>query len=88
MVLEGFQDHPIEISDTLAPIPIAAPGGNLLVEIVDGTNDEVVQAEVRQVMREKREAFGIDREIFEEGEDVMDVLCQVAVRDQEIPRYT
>ena len=39
-------------------------------------------------MREKGGAFGINREIFEEGEDVMDVLCQVAVRDQEILRYT
>ena len=42
MVLEGHQDYPIEIPNSLAPIPIAAPGGNLLVEIVDRTNDDVV----------------------------------------------
>ena len=37
MVLEGSQD-------SLEPIPIPAPGGNLLMEIVDGTDDVAAQA--------------------------------------------
>ena len=39
------------------------------------------------VLREEGGAFGITGEIFKKGEDVMDILCQVVVRDQEIPRY-
>ena len=97
MVLEGCQDHPIEIPDSPVPILIPAPGGNLLVEIVDGTNDDMAQvvaedlAEgvgVRRVMREEGGVFRINGEVFKDGEDVMDVLCWVAARDQEILRYT
>ena len=95
MVLEGHQDHPIEIPDNPALIPIPAPGGNLLVEINDRVDDDMVQvimedqveAGVRWVTVEEGGVFRIDGEIFKEGEDVMDVLCQVAARDQEIPRY-
>ena len=42
MVLEGCQDNPIKIPDSLVLIPIPPLGGNLLVEIVDRTNDDVV----------------------------------------------
>ena len=43
MVLEGHQDHLIKIPDSLAPIPIPAPRGHLLVEIDDGVDDMAVQ---------------------------------------------
>ena len=45
-VLEGHQENPIEIPDTPPPILIPPPGGNILVEIVDGMDDEAVQAVV------------------------------------------
>ena len=81
-VLEGCQDHLIEIPDSPAPIPIPAPGGNLLVEIMDRTDNDAVQAIVEdqveagviRVMRVEGRVFGITREIFEEGEDIIDVL--------------
>ena len=41
-VLEERWDSLILILDSLEPIPVPAPGGNLLVEIVNGTNDVVV----------------------------------------------
>ena len=96
MVLEGHQDHLIEIPDSPVPILIPAPGRNLLVEIMDRIDNDVVQAVVedqveagvRRVSREEGGAFRIEGEVFEEGEDMMDVLCWVVARDQEIPRYT
>ena len=39
------------------------------------------------MLREEGGVFGIEGEIFKEGEDVLDVLRQVVVRDQEILRY-
>ena len=42
MVLEATQDHPIIIPDSLPLVPIPAPGGNLLMEINDGTDDAAV----------------------------------------------
>ena len=41
--LEATQDHLIVIPDSPLPIPIPAPGGNLLVEINNGTNDAAAQ---------------------------------------------
>ena len=41
IVLET-QGNPIEIPNSLALIPIPPPGGNLLVEIINGIDDEVV----------------------------------------------
>ena len=35
---------------------------------------------------EEARVLGVDREIFE-GEDMLDILKWVVVRDQEIPRY-
>ena len=43
MVLEGTQGNLIEIPNSPAPILIPPPGGNLLVEIVDGMDDDMVQ---------------------------------------------
>ena len=45
-VLEGYQGDPIEIPNSPVPILIPPPGGNLLVEIVDGTDNEVMQTAV------------------------------------------
>ena len=81
-VLEATQDHPIIIPDSLPPIPIPAPGGNLLVEIENGTDDAVAQvitedqAEgvVRRVMIEEGRVFRVAGEFYKEGEDLMDVL--------------
>ena len=42
MVLEGCRRNSIEIPDSLAPIPIPPPGDNLLVEIVDGMDNDAV----------------------------------------------
>ena len=83
MALEGTWDSPIIIPDSLLPIPIPAPRGNLLVEIEDGTNDVAVQVITedqvegrvrRRVMIEEGGVFGVAREFYEEGEDIMDVL--------------
>ena len=38
-------------------------------------------------MGEEARVFGVKGEIFEEGEDILDVLRQVVVREQEILRY-
>ena len=95
MVLEATQDNPIVIPDSLPPIPIPAPGGNLLVEIDDGV-DEVVQVIAedqvegvvrRRVMIEEGGVFGVTGEFYEEGEDLMDVLRQVEAWNAKIPRY-
>ena len=81
--LEGNQDHPIIIPDSPPPIPIPALSGNLLVEIVDRTDDVEAQANAedqvegrvrRRVMIEEGGAFGVAGELYEEGEDIMDVL--------------
>ena len=94
--LEVTQDHPIEIPDSPVPIPILAPGGNLLVEIDDGVDNEAAQVitedqtEVvvrRRVMIREGGAFGVAREFYEEGEDLMDVICWVEAWDAEISRY-
>ena len=42
MVLEEHQDYLIEIPDNPASIPIPAPVGNFLMEIMDETDDDVV----------------------------------------------
>ena len=96
MALEATQDHPIIIPDSLPPIQIPAPGGNLLVEIDDGTDDVVVQVITedqaegvvrRRVMNKEGGVFGVAREFYEEGENIMDVLWQVEVWDAKIPHY-
>ena len=96
MVLEVTQDHLIIIPDSPLPVPIPAPGGNLLVKIDDGVDDEAVQAiaedqaegrVVRRVTIEKRGVFRIAGEIYEDREDIMDVLRWIEARDAEIPRY-
>ena len=89
-VLEGCKGNLIEIPDSPAPIPIPPPGGDLLVKIVDGIDDDMAQVIVEDqagVSVTEGRAFGIDGEIFKEGEDMYDVLWQVVARDQEIPRY-
>ena len=84
--LEGTQDSPIIIPDSPPPIPIPAPGENLLVEIIDGTDDVEAQANAedqaegrvrRRVTIKEGGVFGVAREFYEEGEDIMDVLRQV-----------
>ena len=95
MVLEGWEGNLIEIPNSLALIPVPPPGGNLLVEIMDRTDDDTAQAAaedqvevgVLQVLREEGGVFGIEGETFKEGKDVIDVLRWMAVRDMEIPRY-
>ena len=67
-----------------------------MVEIIDGTDNDVVQAvaedQVKVVVvnwmagKEVR-VLGVEGEIFKEGEDMLDILCRVVARDQEIPRY-
>ena len=96
MALEGTQDSLIIIPDSLPPIPILAPGGNLLVEIEDGTDNTAVQVIVedqaegkvrRRVTIEEGGVFGVVGELYEEGEDIMDILRRVEVWDAEIPHY-
>ena len=96
MVLEVTQDHLIIIPDSPLPVPIPAPGGNLLVKIDDGVDDEAVQAIAedqaegvvrRRVMIEEGGVFGVVGEFYEEGEDIMDVLRRVEVWDTKIPQY-
>ena len=94
--LEGTQDSPILIPDSLELIPIPAPGGNLLVEIEDSTDDVAVQAIMedqvegvgrRRVMIKEGGIFRVVGELYEEGEDIMDVLRRVEAWDAEIPQY-
>ena len=42
---------------------------------------------VRRVIGEEDWEFGIVREEYKEGEEVMDVLHRIEAWDQEIPRY-
>ena len=83
MALEATWDHLIIIADSPPPIPIPAPGGNLLVEIKDGTNNAAVQVIAedqvegrvrRRMMIEEGGVFRVAGEFYEEGEDIMDVL--------------
>ena len=85
MVQEGSCDHPIIIPDSPPPIPILAPGGQLLVEINDGVDNKVVQV----IMEDQGERRGVwdCQELYEEGEEIMDVLRQVEVQDTKILRY-
>ena len=96
VALEATWDHPIIIPDSPPPIPILAPGGNLLVEIDDGTNNAVAKAITedqvegvvrRRVMIEEGGVFGVAGEFYEEGEDIMDVFRWVKAQDAEIPQY-
>ena len=96
MALEGTRDSPIIIPDSPPPMPIPAPGGNLLVEIEDRTDnaaaqviteDQVEGRVVRRVMIEEGGVFGIVGEIYEDGEDIMDVLQHIEACDAEIPQY-
>ena len=66
------------------------------MEINDRVDDEWVQAIVedqaegvvrRRVTIEEGRVFGIVGEEYEEGEDIMDVLCRAEAQDNEIPRY-
>ena len=96
MVLEGHQDHPIVIPNSLAPVPIPAPGKNLWVEINDRVDSEAAQVimedqaerQVRRVTIAEGGVFKIAGEEYKEGDDMMDVLCQVEAWDQKIPKYT
>ena len=67
-----------------------------MVEIKDGTDDVVAQANAedqaegvgrRWVTIEEGGVFGVAGELYEEGEDIMDVLRRVEVRDAKILRY-
>ena len=88
MALEGYQDNPIVVPNS-PPIPIPAPGGNLLVEIMDRTDNDMAQAitedraeaGVRRVTVRKGRVFRIIREIYEEGEDIIDMLQRVEAQD-------
>ena len=86
------------IPDSLTLIPVPPPGlgpGSVLVEIDDGVDnawaqtiaEDQAEGVERQVMIKEGGVFGVTRELYEEGEDIMDVLQRVEVRDAEIPRY-
>ena len=100
VALEHGQGNPIIIPDSPELVLVPPPGGlgpgSILVEINDGVDDEWNQAVVedqaegvvrRRVMIEEGRVFGIAREEYEDGEDIMDVLYRVEAWDQEIPRY-
>ena len=66
------------------------------MEIDNGVDNEQVQAiaedQVEGVVRwrviiKEGGVFGIVGEIYEDGEDIMDVLCRIEAHDVEIPRY-
>ena len=63
MALEGTWDSPIIIPDSPLPIPIPAPGGNLLVEIEDGSDDAAAQA----IVEDQVEGAGRRRVMIKEG---------------------
>ena len=78
------------------PPPRGLGLGSVLVEIKDGVDDEQNQVIVedqaegvvrRRVTIEEGGVFGIVRELYEEGEDILDILRQVEAWDAEIPRY-
>ena len=66
------------------------------MEIDDGVDNKAAQAIAedqaegvvrRQVLIRDGGAFGVAREFYEEGEDLMDVIHRVEAWDAEIPRY-
>ena len=76
MALEATWDHLIIIPDSPPLILIPAPGGNLLVEINDGTDDAVAQAIAedqaegvvrRRVMIEEGGVFGSGQRVLQGG---------------------
>ena len=100
LALEHGWGNPIVIPDSPEPVPVPPPRilgpGSVLVEINNGVNDEQNQAvaedQVEEVVRwrvtiEEGGVFGIAREEYEDGEDIMDVLRRVEAQDNEIPRY-
>ena len=84
--LEHGQGNPIRI-DNPELLPMPPPGGlglgSMLVEINDGVDDEwnqvVMEDQVEGVVRrrvtiEEGGVFGVVGELYEEGEDIMDIL--------------
>lgn len=78
----------------MAPIPVPPPGGNLLVEIQDGTDDEVNQVVAENLAEgegwlegAEAEELGLLGEVFQDGETILDVLWRVNARENEIPCY-
>ena len=98
--LEHGQGNLIIVLDSPELVPVPPPGGlslgSVLVEINNGVDNKQNQAiaedqaegVVRQrVTIEEGGVFGVAGELYEEGEDIMDVLQWVEAQDQEIPRY-
>ena len=92
--LEATQDHPLEIPDSPVPILVPPPVLGLesvLVEINEAAQvimeDQVEGVVRRRVTIREGGVFGVAREFYEEGEDLMDVICQVEAQDAEISRY-
>ena len=98
-VLEVTRDHLLEILDSPVPVPVPPPvlgPGSVLVEINDGVDDAWAQAiaedqaegvERRRVTIKEGGVFGVTRELYKEGKDIMDVLQRVEAWNAEIPRY-
>ena len=84
--LEVTWDHPLEILDSPMPVlvlPLDLGLGSVLVEINNGVDNEAAQVIMedqaegvvrRRVTIEEGGVFGVAREFYEEGENIMDVL--------------
>ena len=86
VALEHSQDNLTVIPDSLPPISILAPKGQLLVEIDDRVDDKWAQVVAedqaesvvrRRVTTEEGGVFGVVGEFYEEGKDIMDIFRQV-----------
>ena len=87
LALEHGRGNPIMVLDSPELVPIPPPRilgpGSMLVEINDGVDDEwnqvVMEDQVEGVVRrrvtiEEGGVFGVVGELYEEGEDIMDIL--------------
>ena len=98
VALEHGWGNPLIIWDSPELVLVPPPGrlgpGSVLIPINDVDDDrnqaiaeDQAEAAGRHVVGEEGREWGIIGEVYEDGEDVGDILRQIEARDQEIPRY-
>jgi len=82
--LEGRRDSLIEIPDSPIPIPVPLPAKHQLIPIKGMAPLEEV---FRVLEGEDAYELGVEGEIFEDGETILDVLQRRNLRGDEVPLY-
>jgi len=84
LVLEGQVEHPIEIPDSPIPVLVPLPAKHWLVPIKELNPLE----EVFQPLEGKdAQELGLEGELFEDRETILDVLWRRNLRGDEVPEY-